>query len=220
MMNADLSRLVRQMAFAAVLLFAAKETARAQALNANEKLELEKTLLTYPDNPLDPAWQKAWAKHLGVAISPRARNDFGPNNFYAIVFKNQTPCTIKLNAEYLGKLTKDGNTKAKEVAPWTILPGKSLYVGVRPKLPTVSIKNDLAGKSIFSLNTFPKPMCQIEVVPDKSDLKPLTLNMIVKYGSDQFERVVAGERFLYRPEDEEQVTTKLGVAPKDRDKKK
>lgn len=197
---------------AAAMVFVPLDTPNVQAQKAPDKLEIEKKLLTVPDNPLDPAWQAAWVKYLGVAVSPRARNDFNFSNaHYAIVLTNNSPCTIKLSDEYLGTLTKDGNPKSKETAPWTIPPGKSLYVGVKPKLPTAAVKNDLAGKPIFSLSLSLKPMCQIEILPEKSDLKPLTLNIIMKYGADQFDRYVAGERAMYRPEDEEQVLLKLGV---------
>ncbi len=205
------SRPFRHWVFASAALIIGIEGAFAQASKAIDKLEIEKKLLTYPDNPLDPAWQAAWVKYVGISISPRVRNDFGPNDYYAIVVTNRTPCTIKLSGEYITGLAKDGNVRAKESAPWTILPGKNLYVGVRPKLATFPINNDLARKPIVVLSVSTKPMCQLEILPEKSDLKPLTLNVLVKYGKDQFDRFIAGERVVFRPEDEQMVIKKLDL---------
>jgi hypothetical protein len=105
-------------------------------------------------------------------------------------------------------LVKDG--RGKFVPPWNIPPWKKLYAGTRPGWPMVAIKNNLSGSVIGGLDQPFDVLCQIEVLPNDPEAKPLALVVVHIYGTDFNGQFIAGDYYLCRPEDKDQVQKAIG----------
>lgn len=160
--------------------------------------ELEKKLLTIPAEPLDRDWQKTWQEHLLISFL----NDEQYSRL-AIGITNRTPCTIRVLSTNVVKLVKDG--RGRIGPPWDVPAGKKLYAGVRAGLPMATIENNLSGSTIGALELPTNALCEIEVLPNDPKTKPFALVVVYVYGTDLNGRFVAGDYYLCRPEQREQV---------------
>ncbi len=197
--------------------------------------EVEKLLLTVPEDLTQGEWLKAWREKVVMTFSDEltigAMGQLYSGDIVKYSIENKSPCSIKVRSDQTGStsagrlagLNVDGqpakkpDPKAKnkddKAAPesWTVDAGKKLALSRKPKVANrvvaIPLKNDLDKKALVSSITT-GPLCTLELIPTDKEAKPLELVVVTKVGMAGAKVVISGY-YLCKPDGVKDLMDKL-----------
>jgi hypothetical protein len=154
-----------------------------------ELAEFERVLLTPPtDRQREMKMLALWRQHLHLSIAFQTKLTSMPRRppqldatLVGLLIDNRSPCRVRVVAEgQVTRLLLNGNPRAK--GEWIAEPNEALSLAAARKTKLVSLPYGNNGAQLVD-SVCKGGICEIDVEPTHTDLKPLRLSILYQYGT-------------------------------------